>query len=145
MDTEYIKSVIELVGTLPIAELELQQGDTRIRIVRISASAAAVPPQPHADIEPSASELADPVASVKSADVLLSPMVGTFYRRPAPTEAPFVEVGSRVEKGATLALIEAMKTLNAVVAERSGVVQEIQTEDGVLVEEGQPLFVIAQA
>ena len=144
MDTEYIKSVIQLVGTLPIAELELQQGDTRIRIVRASASAAA-PPPPHANIEPSASEVADPVGSVESAEVLLSPMVGMFYRRPAPTEAPFVEVGSRVEKGATLALIEAMKTLNAVVAERPGVVQEIRTEDGVLVEEGQPLFVIGRA
>ena len=148
MDIDRIKALIQLVGSSPIAELELEEAGARVRIVRSPAGVAAVP-QPRIEREPDADiattpPSAPPAPDGPAADVILSPMNGVFYRRPSPDEPPFVEVGARVEKGATLALIEDMKTLNAVVAERAGIVREISPEDGAAVEEDQRLFVIGE-
>ncbi|MGA7594751.1 MAG: acetyl-CoA carboxylase biotin carboxyl carrier protein [Gallionella sp.] len=150
MDLRKLKTLIELVESSGIAELEISEGEERVRITRTAASvqqtyapapqpviAAAVPsPQPAAP----AAEPAMP--AVAEGHVVKSPMVGTFYRSASPGSKAFVDVGQSVNSGETLCIIEAMKLLNEIEADQSGVIKAILVENGQPVEFGQPLFVI---
>ena len=151
MDLRKLKTLIELVESSGIAELEISEGEERVRITRTAASAqqayAPVPqpviaaavstPQP---ASPAAAEPAKP--AVAEGHVVKSPMVGTFYRSASPGSKAFVDVGQSVNSGETLCIIEAMKLLNEIEADQSGVIKAILVENGQPVEFGQPLFVI---
>lgn len=146
MDLRKLKTLIELVETSGIAELEIQEGEERVRITR---SVAAAPPLPLAGsqhfVAAPAAVPATPAAAhppVSDGHVVKSPMVGTFYRSATPGTKPFVEVGDTVAEGATLCIVEAMKLMNEIEADKAGVVKAILTENGQPVEFGQPLFVI---
>jgi len=148
MDLRKLKTLIELVESSGIAELEISEGEERVRITRTAASAMQVytpaPPQSVASPAPQtaapALEPAKPVAP--EGHVVKSPMVGTFYRSASPGSKPFVDVGQSVNSGDTLCIIEAMKLLNEIDADQSGVIKAILVENGQPVEFGQPLFVI---
>ena len=152
MDLRKLTTLIELVETSGIAELEIQDGEERVRITRSSAASsghalAASLPQVIAVPAATAGGAAAPAAPEAAAPadeghVVKSPMVGTFYRSATPGAKPFVEVGDAVQEGATLCIIEAMKLMNEIEADKSGVVKAILTENGQPVEFGQPLFVI---
>ncbi len=153
MDLRKLKTLIELVETSGIAELEIQEGEERVRITRSTApaagtAAAAPAPQiiglPAATPAPAAAAAAPTPASPAAPEghLVKSPMVGTFYRSATPGAKPFVEIGDQVQEGATLCIIEAMKLMNEIEADKSGVVKAILTENGQPVEFGQPLFVI---
>ncbi|WP_428773251.1 acetyl-CoA carboxylase biotin carboxyl carrier protein [Vibrio sp.] len=151
MDIRKIKKLIELVEESGIAELEISEGEESVRISR-HGTAAPVPvhyaaaPAPVAApaAAPAAAEAAPaaPVAAEPSGHQVLSPMVGTFYRAPSPDAKPFVEVGQTVSAGDTLCIVEAMKMMNQIEADKSGVVSAILVDDGQPVEFDQPLIVI---
>lgn len=152
MDLRKLKTLIDLVAESDIAELEVTEGESKVRIVKSAATVpqnqmVMVPPPNVAQsiVAPQAPVIAaEPVpAAVPSGNVVKSPMVGTFYRSSAPGSPPFVEVGSTVKEGDTLCIIEAMKLLNEIDADVSGVIQQVLVENGQPVEFGQPLFVIA--
>jgi acetyl-CoA carboxylase biotin carboxyl carrier protein len=150
MDLRKLKTLIDLVAESDIAELEVTEGESKVRIVKSSASPAnqlvmmqpqaMQPQQPAAAPLPAAS--AAPIDAAPTGHVVKSPMVGTFYRAAAPGNPPFVEVGATVKEGDTLCIIEAMKLLNEIDADASGVIQQILVENGQPVEFGQPLFII---
>ncbi len=154
MDLRKLKTLIDLVAESDISELEVTEGDGKVRIVKASAAAAqqvvyAAPQAAMPVAAPAATTTAAPVAPVVDAapaapagHVVPAPMVGTFYRAPNPGAAPFVEVGQSVKEGDALCIIEAMKLLNEIEADKSGVIKEILIENGEPVEFGQPLFVI---
>lgn len=150
MDLRKLKTLIELVETSGIAELEIQEGEERVRITRALPAAHAAPVAAAAmqvgaaapAAAAAAAVAADAVPPVADGHVVKSPMVGTFYRSATPGSKPFVEVGDTVTEGATLCIIEAMKLMNEIEAERAGVVKAIPAENGQPVEFGQPLFVI---
>ena len=154
MDIRKIEKLIELVEESDISEIEISEGEESVRISRGVAQAHMPPQVPAAPVvqmpAPAASGTLDnsapPAAAAPAAEppgnAFTSPMVGTFYRAPAPDADPFVEVGSSVTKGDTLCIIEAMKILNQIEAECSGVVSAILVDDGQPVEFGQPLFII---
>jgi acetyl-CoA carboxylase biotin carboxyl carrier protein len=152
MDLRKLKTLIELVETSGSAELEIQEGEERVRITRALApgpqagmahapstapvtqvSAGAAPASAAAPAEPAEPE----------GHLVKSPMVGTFYRAAAPGAKPFVEVGDTVQAGDTLCIIEAMKLMNEIESDKTGVVKQILAESGQPVEFGQPLVVIA--
>ena len=150
MDLRKLKTLIDLVAESDIAELEVTEGESKVRIVKSSASPAsqlvmmqpqAMQPQ-QAAAAPLPAASAAPVDAAPTGHVVKSPMVGTFYRSAAPGTPPFVEVGATVKEGDTLCIIEAMKLLNEIDADASGVIQQILVENGQPVEFGQPLFVI---
>ena len=146
MDLRKLKTLIELVETSGIAELEIQEGEERVRITR--ALAAVPPPAIHAAVHHAAppGAVAAPPAPAAPAEpdghVVKSPMVGTFYRAASPGSKAFVEVGDAVREGDTLCIVEAMKLMNEIEADASGTVKEILVENGQPVEFGQPLFVL---
>lgn len=154
MDLRKIKKLIDLVQESGIAELEITEGEEKVRIAKHPPTnftmpapagptvvASPVPVAPQAVAAPT-----EPAPSAESAlpagHIVKSPMVGTFYRAPSPTAAPFVEVGSKVKPGDRLCIIEAMKLMNEIEADASGVIKAILVENGEPVEYGQPLFVI---
>jgi len=156
MDLRKLKTLIDLVAESDIAELEVTEGESKVRIVKSSAipqnqmvmvpqqgvqqfSAPAVAGAPAAA---AAAPAAEPAAAEPTGHVVKSPMVGTFYRSSAPGAPAFVEVGSTVKEGDTLCIIEAMKLLNEIDADISGTVTKVLVENGQPVEFGQPLFVI---
>jgi acetyl-CoA carboxylase biotin carboxyl carrier protein len=147
MDLRKLKTLIELVETSGIAELEIQEGEERVRITRANAAPAGVPPVtlhtlPPAGVAPVAATAAAveaPPAEPEGHQVK-SPMVGTFYRSATPGAEPFVEIGDTVAEGDTLCIIEAMKLMNEIESDKSGVIKAILTENGQPVEFGQPLF-----
>ena len=156
MDLRKLKTLIELVQESGIAELEVTEGEERVRITRTVANAAQpfmqyAAPMMHA-MQPSpamAAPLAAPVAAPvrepvaePPGHIVKSPMVGTFYRSAAPGAKPFVEVGSTVNVGDTICIIEAMKLMNEIESDKSGVVKAVLVESGNAVEYGQPLFTI---
>lgn len=143
MDIRKVKKLIELVEESSIAEIEIQEGENFVRISRNSPNAAVV-----TQMAPMAAPVAAPVAAapaaapaavVETGHLVKSPMVGTFYRSPAPGASSFVEVGSKVKKGDTLCIVEAMKMMNQIVADKDGVVEAVMVEDGQPVEFDQPL------
>ncbi|HGH6186453.1 TPA: acetyl-CoA carboxylase biotin carboxyl carrier protein [Neisseria meningitidis] len=145
MDLRKLKKLIDLVEESGIAEIEVTEGEEKVRITRTIAAApvyaAPVPAAAPAVTPVAASAPAAPAARDLS-DAQKSPMVGTFYRAPGPNAAPFVEVGQQVKAGDTLCIIEAMKLMNEIEAEKSGTVKEILVENGTPVEFGEPLFII---
>jgi acetyl-CoA carboxylase biotin carboxyl carrier protein len=153
MDIRKVKKLIELVEESGIAELEIHEGEESVRISRYGPSAAPVYAAPAmmpamavpGTIEVRAGESkggAAREAVEETGHVIKSPMVGTFYRSPSPGAKPFVDVGQSVKQGDTLCIIEAMKLLNQIEADISGVVKKALVENGSPVEYGQPLFVI---
>lgn len=149
MDLRKLKTLIELVEASGIAELEISEGEERVRITRTVASGQqlyAPAPQQQIVAAPVAA-VAAPVAApaapaVEEGHIVKSPMVGTFYRSPSPGSKQFVDVGQNVNAGDTLCIIEAMKLLNEIDADHTGVIKAILVENGQPVEFGQPLFVI---
>jgi len=144
MDLRKLKKLIDLVQESGIAELEITEGEERVRIARGGqvSIAPAVAPAPTAAALPSAgASVADDPGEARH--TLNAPMVGTFYRASAPDAKPFVEVGQQVKEGEPVCIIEAMKLMNEIEADASGTVVEILVENGQPVEYGQPLFVIA--
>jgi len=149
MDIRKVKKLIELLEESGVAELEIREGEESVRISRYSQNTAAanmVAPIPMA--APAAIAAPDNTAPAVVPDeelaghIVKSPMVGTFYRAPSPSAKPFVEVGQSVNAGDTLCIVEAMKLLNQIESDTSGVVKAIRVENGQPVEYGQPLFVI---
>lgn len=146
MDLRKIKTLIELVESSGIAELEISEGEERVRIVRSGAAGQHFYTTPQHQTTP-APQLADTPAesaepAIPDGHIVKSPMVGSFYRSPSPGAKPFVEVGQNVNVGDTLCIIEAMKLLNEIEADQSGVISAILVESGQPVEYGQSLFVI---
>ncbi|MDQ3267975.1 MAG: acetyl-CoA carboxylase biotin carboxyl carrier protein [Pseudomonadota bacterium] len=145
MDLRKLKTLIELVESSGIAELEISEGEERVRIVRSAAAVQHVyaAPQQHmmTTLTP---QLPDAPAEPAAPDghVVKSPMVGSFYRSPSPGAKPFVEVGQSVNVGDTLCIIEAMKLLNEIEADQGGVISAVLVESGQPVEYGQSLFII---
>ena len=150
MDLRKLKTLIDLVAESGIAELEITEGEGKVRIVKFSqqnaqpayAPVAVHPGAPVAPAAAAAGEAAPAAAAVPQGHVVKAPMVGTFYRAPNPGAPPFVEVGQTVKEGDALCIIEAMKLLNEIEADKSGVIKEVLIENGEPVEYGQPLFVI---
>ena len=148
MDIRKLKKLIDLVEESGIAEIEVTEGEDKVRVTRTYAAPAATYAAPApayavpaaAPVTAVASEAAAPV--VAAANALKSPMVGTFYRSASPTSAAFVEEGQSVKVGDTLCIIEAMKLMNEIEADRAGVVKKILITDGQPVEYGEPLFII---
>ena len=148
MDLRKLKTLIDLVADSDIAELEVTEGESKVRIVKSQAAAAGqqvmMMQQPMA-APVAAAPIAAPVAevpAVPTGHVVKSPMVGTFYRSSAPGSPAFVEIGTAVKEGQTICIIEAMKLLNEIEADGSGVITQILVENGQPVEFGQPLFII---
>ncbi|HEB56931.1 MAG TPA: acetyl-CoA carboxylase biotin carboxyl carrier protein [Gammaproteobacteria bacterium] len=148
MDIRKVKKLIELLEESGIAEIEIQEGEESVRISRYSQHAPIAAPQPVAAIAPPPVAAPEPAAPANTESdaieghVVKSPMVGAFYRAPSPGAATFVEVGQSVKVGDTLCIIEAMKLLNQIEADKAGVIKAILVENGQPVEYDQPLFVI---
>ncbi len=154
MDIRKLKTLIELVESSGIAELEINEGEERVRITRTVAAGqqmfAQAPQQMAAPLAvPAAAAPAAPVTpaepekpAIAEGHVVKSPMVGTFYRSASPGSKPFADVGQQVKNGETLCIIEAMKLLNEIESDHAGVIKAILVENGQPVEFGQPLFVI---
>jgi acetyl-CoA carboxylase biotin carboxyl carrier protein len=145
MDLRKLKKLIDLVQESGIGELEITEGEEKVKIVRggavsVAAAPGAAPAAPaSADARPVPA--AEPEAG-QEGHVLKAPMVGTFYRSPSPDAKPFMEVGQAVKEGQTICIIEAMKLMNEIEADASGVVKAVLVENGQPVEYGQPLFII---
>ena len=157
MDLRKLKTLIDLVSESGISELEVTEGEGKVRIVKnappvyVQQTAGFAPqvsaPAPSAALPTDgaaapAAGAAAAAPAVPQGHVVTSPMVGTFYRAPSPGADPFVQVGDTVKEGQTICIIEAMKLLNEIESDKSGVVKEILVENGQAVEYGQPLFVV---
>ena len=146
MDLRKLKTLIDLVETSGIAELEIQEGEERVRITRAPVQGQQTvmfQPAPQAAAPaPAAAAPAEIVVPVDEGHAVKSPMVGTFYRSASPGAAPFVEIGDTVAQGDTLCIVEAMKLMNEIEADVGGTIKSILAENGQAVEYGQPLFVI---
>lgn len=147
MDLRKLKKLIDLVEASSIAELEITEGEEKVRIAKSIAGAPMMmhaPQMMHAPAPAAAPVAAAPVEdAVPEGHIVRSPMVGTFYRAPSPGSKNFAEVGQSVNAGDTLCIIEAMKLLNEIESDQSGVIKAILVENGQPVEYGEPLFVIA--
>jgi acetyl-CoA carboxylase biotin carboxyl carrier protein len=149
MDLRKLKTLIDLVESSGIAELEISEGEERVRITRTVAAAqqiyAPAQQQHAAPIAAAAAPVvaAEPaVTAAPDGHIVKSPMVGTFYRSASPGSKAFVDVGQNVNSGDTLCIIEAMKLLNEIESDKTGVIKAILVENGQAVEFGQPLFII---
>lgn len=154
VDIRKVKKLIELLEESGVSEIEIKEGEESVRIsrklenttVQYVVAPPSLPASPLPAVPPT--EQRAPHAPASTADavpeghVVTSPMVGTFYRAPAPTQPPFVEVGSQIKTGDTLCIVEAMKMLNQIESDKTGMVVAILVENGQPVEFGQPLFVI---
>ncbi|AXK64448.1 MULTISPECIES: acetyl-CoA carboxylase biotin carboxyl carrier protein [Burkholderia] len=155
MDLRKLKTLIDLVSESGISELEVTEGEGKVRIVKnappvyVQQTAGFAPqvsaPAPSAAL-PTEGAAAAPAGAaapaVPQGHIVTSPMVGTFYRAPSPGADPFTQVGDTVKEGQTICIIEAMKLLNEIESDKAGVIKEILVENGQAVEYGQPLFVI---
>jgi len=148
MDIRKIKKLIEIIEESDIAEIEIKEGEEFIRIHRYSTAVAPAAPVAYAQAAPVAAPVAvsssdaAPAPEEIKGHVMKSPMVGTFYRSASPGSKEFVTIGKAVQVGDTLCLIEAMKILNQIEADKSGVITQILVENAEPVEYGQPLFII---
>jgi acetyl-CoA carboxylase biotin carboxyl carrier protein len=152
MDIRKVKKLIELLEESNINEIEIKEGEESVRISRMAQSVPAqmmmpagypqmaMAPAPVAAATPAA--VAEPAAAELGGHVVLSPMVGTFYRSPSPSSPPFVEVGKTVKAGDVICIVEAMKMMNQIEADKSGVIEAILVEEGQPVEYDQPLVTI---
>jgi acetyl-CoA carboxylase biotin carboxyl carrier protein len=154
MDLRKLKTLIDLVEASDISELELTEGEEKVKISRQNNMGSSLPPanyvqqpiQPSVNQQPQLQSEAslDKVekTSTDNKNSITSPMVGTFYRAASPDSAPFIDIGSTVKKGDTLCIIEAMKILNEIESDKEGTISKILIENGQPVEFGQPLFEI---
>lgn len=153
MDLRKLKKLIDLVQESGISELEITEGEEKVKIVKggrgvpevvatLPSGATAAAPAPAVGGTAPASPAAAEAAPQAEGHILKSPMVGTFYRSPSPGAKPFVEVGDAVKAGQTVCIIEAMKLLNEIECDRDGVVKAIMVENGQPVEYGEPLLAI---
>jgi acetyl-CoA carboxylase biotin carboxyl carrier protein len=153
MDLRKLKTLIDLVSESNISELEITEADGKVRIVKADPNAAVAHPQqmvyhqplgmPIAGAAPAAAAIpAVEAAPIDTGHPVKSPMVGTFYRSANPGSKPFVEVGTAVKEGEPVCIIEAMKIMNEIEADKSGTITKILAENGQAVEFGQPLFII---
>lgn len=150
-DPDLVRELANLIADTDLSEIEVEKGDLRIRVARMVTAAVTVPVAAPAALAP-APVVAPPPASASTEGAakpgaphpgtVLSPMVGTAYRKPSPDAKAFVEIGSKVQAGDKVLLVEAMKTFNEIVAPRAGTVTAIYVEDGTPVEYGEPLLVI---
>jgi acetyl-CoA carboxylase biotin carboxyl carrier protein len=149
MDLRKLKKLIDLVQESGIAELEITEGEEKVRILRVGHGGTTMVAMPQASASPVPAPA--PVAAAPAAaaapekiegHIVKSPMVGTFYRSPSPGAKVFVEVGDKVSPGDTLCIIEAMKLLNEIEADQGGTIKEAYVENGQPVEYGEPLFLI---
>ena len=149
MDLRKLKTLIDLVSESNISELEITEAEGKVRIVKggiaapvqyVQTMAAPAAAQPASAAAPVAE--AAPAPAAATGHVVKSPMVGTFYRSSSPGAAAFVEIGAQVKEGQTICIIEAMKILNEIEADKSGTITQILGENGQAVEYGQPLFII---
>ena len=152
MDLRKLKTLIDLVSDSNVSELEITEAEGKVRIVKgggqivqhvmapqqVPAMAAPVAAQPQAAAAPAPA----PAPEQPAGHAVKSPMVGTFYRASSPGAKPFVEIGAQVKEGETLCIIEAMKILNEIEADKAGTVTQVLCENGQAVEYGQPLFII---
>ncbi len=151
MDLRKLKTLIDLVSESNISELEITETEGKVRIVKGGVAAPVQYVQTMAAPAAAAAPIAGPAVAAEPAAVVTpaatghvvkSPMVGTFYRSSSPGAAAFVEIGSQVKEGDTVCIIEAMKILNEIEADKSGTITQIMGDNGQAVEYGQPLFVI---
>ena len=153
MDLRKLKTLIDLVSESNVSELEITEAEGKVRIVKSAPVVAAAPvtysmaPAPVApSVVPAVELAATPVAAAAPAEpvghTVKSPMVGTFYRASSPGAKPFVEIGDTIKEGETICIVEAMKILNEIEADKSGTVTQILVDNGQAVEYGQPLYVI---
>ena len=154
MDLRKLKTLIDLVSESNVSELEITEADGKVRIVKsapaqavamapmVGAPLAAAPAMVAAAPAPLAAAAAAPAPAAETGHVVKSPMVGTFYRSASPGAKPFVEVGGQIKEGEAICIIEAMKIMNEIEADKSGTVTKLLVENGQAVEFGQPLFVI---
>ena len=152
MDLRKLKTLIDLVSESNVSELEITEAEGKVRIVKSEGvvqqfvaapvQAAPVMAAPVAAAPVAAAPAAAPAAAAVEGHVIKSPMVGTFYRASSPGAKPFVDVGSQVKEGETICIVEAMKILNEIEADKSGTIVRVLGENGQAVEYGQPLFVI---
>jgi acetyl-CoA carboxylase biotin carboxyl carrier protein len=149
MDLRKLKKLIDLVQESGIAELEITEGEEKVKIVKggavsLSAAPPVVPAAAPAAAEARPASAAIPAEPEPSQEghVVKAPMVGTFYRSSSPDAKPFVEVGQAIKEGDTICIVEAMKLMNEIEADASGVVKAILVENGQPVEYGQPLFIL---
>lgn len=158
MDLRKLKKLIDLVQESGIAELEITEGEERVRIARggaisVTPVATTAPPVAAGSAAPALATAPTATAAAASSaatepppgaegHVVKSPMVGTFYRTPSPDAKPFIEIGAAVKQGQTICVIEAMKLMNEIEADASGIIKAILVENGQPVEYGQALFVI---
>jgi len=154
MDLRKLKTLIDLVAESGISELEVTEGEGKVRIVKSAPQQLVAAPMQYAPMPMQAAPaVANPAAvpavgaeaaapALPAGHIVTSPMVGTFYRSPSPGAAEFVKVGDTVKEGQTICIIEAMKLLNEIEADKAGVIKEILIDNGQAVEYGQPLFVI---
>ncbi|HAU23246.1 MAG TPA: acetyl-CoA carboxylase biotin carboxyl carrier protein [Gammaproteobacteria bacterium] len=150
MDIRKVKKLIELLEASDIAEIEIKEGEEAVRISRYSGAAPAIMPALAAPVAaapaPAAAAPAPaedkPAVAANSGHVVSSPMVGTFYRSPSPSSPAFVEVGTHVKAGDVVCIVEAMKMMNQIEADKAGVVEAILVSDGEPVEFDQPLITI---
>lgn len=155
MDIRKIKKLIELLEASDVEELEIQEGDDSVRISRRREQPAGISYATHYAPPPPAAAPAAPAAAAPAADAapaapeaakghaVKSPMVGTFYRSPSPSAPSFVEVGQSVKAGDVVCIVEAMKMMNQIEADKSGTITEILVDNGQPVEFDQPLFIIS--
>jgi len=153
MDIRKIKKLIELLEESGIAEIEIKEGEEAVRISRMPAAVVAQPPQlthlTSVPTIPAAPAVAEAAAAASAAPapkasehVITAPMVGTFYGSPSPGAKPFVEIGDEITVGQVLCIIEAMKMMNQIEADRAGRIASVMARNGDPVEFGQPLFVV---
>lgn len=155
MDIRKVKKLIELLEASDVAEIEIHEGEESVRISRTGSNPPSVitgipqfspqmaaPATGETPAPSSITESAPPAAEEHSGHVVRSPMVGTFYRAASPGSKPFIEIGSNVKKGDTLCIIEAMKILNQIEADKSGTLTRVLVENGEPVEYNEPLFII---
>ena len=147
MDLRKLKKLIDLVQESGIAELEVTEGEEKVRIARggavtVAQAKAASAAAPAAAPAPAPAPAAPEPPAASDGHAMKSPMVGTFYRAPSPDAKPFVEVGQVVKEGQTICVIEAMKLMNEIEADASGTVKAVLVENGQPVEYGQALFII---
>ncbi|MBS4036722.1 MAG: acetyl-CoA carboxylase biotin carboxyl carrier protein [Hydrogenophaga sp.] len=151
MDLRKLKTLIDLVSESNVSELEITEAEGKVRIVKSAPAAMAAPvtytmappaAAPAPVVEVAAAAVAAAAPAEPTGHIVKSPMVGTFYRASSPGAKAFVEVGSVVKEGETICIVEAMKILNEIEADKSGTVTQILAQNGQAVEYGQPLFVI---
>ena len=150
MDLRKLKTLIDLVSESNVSELEITEAEGKVRIVKgggavvqqVAAPVLAPVAAPVPAAAAPAAPVVAPVAETPAGHIVKSPMVGTFYRSSSPGAKAFVEIGSQVKQGETICIIEAMKILNEIEADKSGTIAQILGENGQAVEYGQPLFVI---